>query len=289
MPPKPPEYGSSGPPFEFLSDVGFKYIGEPQSIIIRGFAVGLSNLTFREVFELAVVQSEFFNDSDDSDEEGHYEFSEPFRKEDFKPHYPNYVYKYLSLQDWNKFVSKGSFRLGSLTDFRESEDDAPSADKFEGCSVAFVDVADEKIVVFAISGFDTYIFSTSRDLTEQKYMREKFGPVVLRIKLKPFLKKLSKHFSHSPVVHRVLYRDMKLIHEQVSVFDVSEPPHATIGVGHNFARMTRRVVRNASLYAKPVAFSREREIRIAFSLSEDVPEPFRIVDPELLKHVRRLR
>lgn len=216
-----------------------------------------------------------------------YAFGKVYRDRDFRLFDARYVYKFVTEQTYSKFIVNGSFLLGSLTRYRAFEEQGdPAGDRFEGSSFCSYTVGNRELTVATLSGFDTFIFSVARDLVNAEEMKAKFGPVILQIELKPFVRELAQAIDHeSPDVRLVNYADLKMHRASLPLEAVTGfPPNLT----PKLAQALRRRGRLPAIFGKPKRFETEREVRIAFEMSKDVSETRSVVNQRLLRHVVRL-
>jgi hypothetical protein len=206
---------------------------------------------------------------------------------DFRRYGAKYAYKFVTEETFDRYISKGSFLLSSLNRFRQLEKQGdPAGDRFEGAAFCSYSVGGRQLTVSTISGFDTNIYSLARDLKQSDVMRNRFGSVVLRIRLRPFVDELARSLGAKKAdVRLVQYADLKVHRGRLRVEDVKGfPPDLTAGL----ARALRSQGRLPSIFAKPCRFEDEREVRIAVKMPVDVPHQTVLLRPNLLRHVDRI-
>lgn len=273
--------------FEHLPNAGFKFVGGRRSIVIQDMAVTKSGvwITDFELEQLATASQLYL---DAVEERGIREYVPEciFRRTDFPRYQGDYGFKFMSQETYDQYISKGSFLLSSLQRFRDMEQQGdPAGDRFEGASRCSYQVADRQLTVGSLSGFDSNILSLACDLRNAAEMKRKFGPVVLRVAIEPFAREIARGLgTRSPDIRAVRYADLKMYRDKLSLGDVAGFPL----VGARLARVLRDSARLPSIFAKPRRFSDEREVRIAFAHTADVPYKTIVENKRLLAYLTPL-
>lgn len=220
-------------------------------------------------------------------EAGRYNYAQIFTDSDFRPYRSRYAYKFVTEETYSEFIRAGSFLVSSLARYRALEDQGdPAGDRFEGSSLCCYDVEDHELMVATLSGFDTFIFSAARDLSNAAEMKAKFGPVVLRIELRPFASLKAWTVGRtSPEISLVRYADLKLHRSRLSVAEVADFPPK---LNPTFAKALRSRGRLPALFGKPYRFAAECEVRIGIQMFQDVPAFQSVRNQRLLDFVERI-
>lgn len=287
-----PDVGSLNQPdpreFEFLPRVGFRYIGDGRSIVLAATSISKPGvfLADEDLFKFGRRIQDYFDGTGGFGEHA-YEPHRVFADGDFRTFDEKYVYKFMSEDTYEKYLRKGSILLSSLRRFREFEEQGdPAGDRFEGRSFCAYAVGGRELLAATLSGFDTFIFSSTRDLREAEEMSRKFGSVILRINLIPFARELSRQIGQVHAeIRLVRYSDLKLHRSSLPIRSVAGfPPNLTAAL----ARALRHRGRLPALFGKPRRFASEREVRISFQMPKDVADRRSVTADRLLKYVKRI-
>ena len=118
--------------------------------------------------------------------------SEPVELDDFKELQPEYIYKYISLKSLS-YITRGIFQVGSTGYFQKMQNEK-ARDILE--RIVFISTKTETGIINSSieMGFNHFIFcATTQDNNElSQYHVDSFGPILLKIKAKPFLEKIAK-------------------------------------------------------------------------------------------------
>jgi hypothetical protein len=274
--------------FEFIPNIGYKYIGDGRSVILSSLSITKPDVMFddRTLFDSASAHQAYF-DGIGGLPKSDYEFHRIYTDSDFPRFDTRHIYKFVTEDTYSSFIQNGSFLLSSLKRYRQFEEQGdPAGDRFEGSSFCAYAVGNRELTVSTLSGFDTFIFSATRDLANAEEMKVKFGPVILRIELIPFARGLARAIGHHEAeIRLVSYADLKMHRSSLALAAVAGfPPNIT----PRLAKALRRRGRLPSVFAKPNRFASEREVRIAFVMPQDVPSFISIKKSRLLNHVERL-
>ncbi len=273
--------------FEFIPDVGYRYIGDGRSVIIANSALTKEREVFydTDIFNYAVASQTYLDGIKDIEKQ-HYDFRPVLKAEDFQSFCGRYIFKFMAEEAYSKFAKNGSFLLSSLQRFRDFEEQgSPAGDRFEGSAYCCFTVENRNLLTSTMSGFDMLIFSAAADLSAVEDMRLKFGPVILRIDLAAFAGALGRQIGGIPVVRAVRYADLKMYRADLSLKSVVGFPQT---LKPKLARALRTRARLPSVFAKPQRFEAENEIRIAFLMDRDVPAMKSVNIPHILRQVTRI-
>lgn len=256
--------------YEFLRDVGVRYRTNDKSLIIRMISMTKpgERLSDREVVAFARAADQYMCSIDGSKSvapvDGHFKV---FSNADFRTQFSRYAYKFISKDDYEKYIKKGSFLVSSLERYRQMEKTGNVAgDRFEGTCFGVYASGDRELTVAAISGYDTFIFSATRDLKNSSHMR-KFGDVILRIEIRPFAAALARALKCRPQIELVRYGDYKVHRGKLGkIADHID----SVSLSVRAVKKLTDLVRLPSILAKPQRFECEREVRIILPQRRDV-------------------
>ena len=273
--------------FEFVPHGGFRYIGDGKSILIcsSGTAKGLTDSQLVEYaragqeLEDSYASSGYVNQNASS--------SRVLREKDFRSYESKYIYKFVTVDTYERYILNGEFLLSSLDRFRRLEHNKNSAgDRFEGLSTCSYHVRDSQYVFKTISGYHTFVFSSTRDLQMAMQMQKMFGDVVLRITLSPFRTALTKQLECTKSETKLVrYADYKIFKSRIRQKDLGKYPQTLCPV---LAVTLRNGSRLPTLFAKPERFALEREVRLAFEMPSDVSDTISITLPNSSAYVERI-
>lgn len=203
----------------------------------------------------------------------------PFVQGDFKPYDEVYGYKTIS-KTFLPSITKGIFRLGTITDYRRTEGKIWQ-DPAEGRVLISVATRSRDIFHLITSGLHHYVFCTSSTPSLAK-----FGGVTVKVNLKQFADAVAKSIHALDYsIQKVQYRDAKVfstaLDKEIKLPDNGEE------LGTEYWEDVFTILREnlfyPSLFVKPVFFSDEGEIRIAFRMRKDVRKPLLINDQAAFK------
>lgn len=274
--------------YDWTRATGFRYFADGNSVGIGMNCITKPRVEFTDtqLFNLASV-NERLQDGLDGRPALEHQFTRVLRSNDFRPYRSRYGYKFVTEETYDRFITEGYFRLSSLGRFRDLELQGDIAgDRFEGTAYCCFSVRDRNLVFSLISGFDSHIFSLTRDLRNANEMRERFGPVVLQVKLAPFARRLSELVGQDNVETRLVrYADLKIYRGAMTYGDAES---AAYRYSSRLAKAVRRGAAMPSIFAKPSRFELEREVRIRIATGLDVPDTTDVQDRGLLRFVRRI-
>lgn len=268
--------------FKHIKDSGYQFIGDGRSLLIRGLAI-LGQVTNDDLIGFFSAVHDYI---DDSENDTIYNVARIFHDHSFIEFKQRFCYKFVSKETYELYISNGSFLLSSLQRYRQLEHQgSPAGDRFEGSCCACYSIGSRNLTAQTLSGYDTYIFSTTESLRNREEMSERFGPVILKIEVEPFVKILIRLLGSDFRVGYVEYSDLKIHRSNLSESAVQGfPPYLT----PRLARALRRKAWLPSVFAKPSRFSDEREVRFAFKLGKDVDYMRPVASLRLLQHVERV-
>jgi len=279
--------------FDFIPNFGFRYIGDGRTVIISALSITKAGHSFtdEQLIQYARLVQKLFDSLRELPTDT-YLPTRIFTDLDFRTYDSGYAYKFCTNETYRRYISQDSFLLSSLERYREMEHQGePAGDRFEGSSCCAYTIADRELTVLTLSGFDTHIYSLARNLRNAGLMRKKFGPVVLRVRLRPFAQALAKALARTgggsakAETRLVRYADLKIHRGQLSLRDVEGfLPELTPRV----AKVLRSHGRLPSIFAKPSRFEDEREVRIAIAAAQDVANCTVIKGCGLLEYFERI-
>lgn len=182
--------------------------------------------------------------------------------------------KRISRHVFERFVSKGTFVLGSLLGYRAVENPA-ARDKREGMALLCAEVWSSDAYAFVTSGMNFGIFCASGDDANLGVVAGNFGEIELRIpSLRRFASAVAKDVgAQSFRISRVVYDDLK-------IFRAPRLPDAIGDLGLFGTNVTaeqqlwlHQQALAPSLFLKPTKFAAEAEVRVVFEFDRDLPRP----------------
>ncbi|MGK0448902.1 MAG: hypothetical protein ACJA2M_002703 [Polaribacter sp.] len=210
-----------------------------------------------------------------------------FDLDNFEDANPEFIYKYIS-ESSLKYFQKGSFQVGSTGYFQKMENEK-ARDELEGLS--FISTrTNERIINSTIEmGFNHYIFCATNQENNliSKYHKENFGPVLLKIRAKPFIEKIAKRLgATSYKIQNVIYSNAKLLKTNL---DVNTTPENFSNLSSKesleYGRHLIESVTTPSLFIKSGWFNPENELRIVFTMPYNVSQ----VSPKRFEHLGLLK
>lgn len=277
--------------FTHVRDVGFWYHGDGRSIYLTSLSIA-RDMSDEDLGKFASVMQDFMDGVSKRKQLIHSPSPRVILPSDLRNFAGRYVYKFVRQSDYDLYVSRRSFLVSSLRRYRQMEDQGdPAGDRFEGMAFGMFDTPTNKqVCVHGLSGFDAYVFSATTSPTLDRYMANTFGEVVLRIEVAPFAKAIAKLLGASSFgIRETLYSDFKLFRGKWSRRSLRALERANGTITPALAQKIRESLRTPSIFGKPIRFSREREVRVAFYFERDVPEEFTTVeDSRLLRFVSKM-
>lgn len=197
---------------------------------------------------------------------------------------PTPLFKYISKADYENFISKGYFQLGSSQYYREIEKEE-SRDKLEGFSISILNVNNYKIPItlFRCNNYLIFCGTTTRS---NDYMNKKFGEVEIKISDSfSFASKIAKSIGAKGfTIGKVEYSNSKIYKSNHLITQPFEPQDFI----HNqdVLDLLLSVSLYPSLFVKPKMFENEKETRIIFEMNNDYPTCHRFLDKSLLSEIQ---
>ena len=194
----------------------------------------------------------------------------------------NFV-KYVPRETYENYIKNGSFQLSSLKKYREIER-SESRDEREGFSYLIINSGTRQIIASVLSGFNYLLLCGTDSITDDQFMRKKFGEVRLEIKnISSFADKIMTSIgAKSWDIQKVQYTDFKAFTFDYEIKDLN-------GVGPDLSEELFSVLYSASytpsIFSKPTFFSPENEFRLIFEFDENVKNEININDISLLDDI----
>ncbi len=212
---------------------------------------------------------------------------------DFSDRSTEPLYKYVPDDTWQRYISKGSIRLGTASDYRTTSN-MNIRDQREGASSFHLLSEDLTFNVDMVIGDNCAVFCGTAHIEgpDHTMMLSRFGG--RRIKIDPlpdFVALISRHIKPFRTrVFDVRYTDLK--HFVADDPDIGRYPQI-VGYGDLDAAALQRLNENyfdrfydyaflPSLFSKPLDYKEERERRIVFELEDDISTPAIIINDEAL-------
>lgn len=199
-------------------------------------------------------------------------------------------YKYVSRQIYDDYLSRGSFRLGSIKYYQSVENDKIK-DEYEGFTNLFIDYKNRQIMVSLFSGYNFAIFcgTSNFDSISNKFktMNNKFGDVILKINNIESFANLIKEIigAKSYYCYEVKYSTKKVFSIDYNDTYFNPAMKDKFEITPNLFDLFYNNSFFPSLFIKPEFFNDEKEIRIAFEMPKDVNGTIDIESKELLKYI----
>ncbi len=253
---------------QFIKNVGFKYILNGRSLIVQLISMTKENsaLTNLQIETFIKATSTYFDSVRNKKN-----LKELFGSLDFVNissfQYSKPFYKFIHKETYENFISKGKFQLGSLKYYREIERQE-SRDEKEGFANLIINSGNRQIFTSVISGFDKYILCGTYDIENLDYMSAKYGGYIMKINsVKSFAEKVMKAIgAESWLLNEINYTDYKAYAVDTIISDLG-------GVSPDLSDELFNILYNISdkpcVYAKPVRFEDEKELRLSFTMARD--------------------
>ncbi len=281
-----------------LNNQGFRYYRDNLSILVQ--ASGYSRrFTDAEMADFSSAVNRYLDDVQNVDSP-FLGYRKALTEADFPDLTVQPLYKYVSESTW-KYMSSGSFQLGTAAYFRNTPN-MNIRDRREGASIFHLNYGKDKQLHVAIqSGFNCALFCGTIYLENapHKLMLERFGKQ--RIKIEPlhdFISIIQKHLNVSTVkTYDVVYTDIKNFvsdYEDAKRFEeIVESKNPGVldlkkhsKINQTFFEAFYGYGLWPGLFAKPAAYSDERERRIVFEFEQDLTRPVIVIeDKSLLDYV----
>lgn len=253
---------------QFIKNVGFKYILNGRSLIVQLISMTKedSALTNLQIEAFIKATSTYFDSVRNKKN-----LKELFGSLDFVDipsfQYSKPFYKFIHKETYENFIKKGKFQLGSLKYYREIERQE-SRDEKEGFANLIINSGNRQILTSVISGFDKYILCGTYDIENLDYMSAKYGGYIMKINsVKSFAEKVMMAIgAESWLLNEINYTDYKAYAVDTIISDLG-------GVSPDLSEEMFNILYNISdkpcVYAKPVRFEDEKELRLSFTMARD--------------------
>lgn len=192
--------------------------------------------------------------------------------------------KYISRKDYNEYISRGHFQLGSSKYYRDIEK-TEARDGFEGHSISILQVNNSQIPI-TLFRCDNYLIFCGTHKRSTGYLNEKFGEVEMEISdTHSFATRIAKTIGAIGfTVGKVEYTNSKISkskHINVEPFAPQDFIHR-----EDIIELLLSISIYPSLFVKPKIFEEENELRIIFEMSNDHPTCYRFTDVTLLEEIK---
>ena len=213
---------------------------------------------------------------------GRLDFVNPSQTSYHKP-----FYKFIHKDTYENFIRKGKFQLGSLKYYREIERQE-SRDEKEGFSNLIIKTSNRHILTSVISGFDKYILCGTYDIGNLNYMSSKYGGYIMKINnIKSFAEKIKSAIGAlSWSVNEINYTDYKAYAVESTISDLSG---VSPDISDEFFKILYEISENPSVFAKPLRFKPEKELRLTFNMAKDVKKTLNFDNLGLLSEIELIR
>jgi hypothetical protein len=206
------------------------------------------------------------------------------------------LYKFVSKETWERYLSQGKIQLGSARYYRAIENSLIK-DTLEGFSVLALVCGEDQLLPHLDVGTNFFVFcGTRRASTAKKTMRERFGDVQVEITdTEAFADAIQRRIgATSYYVRDVVYTDVKALSTGNDFSDIADHlrAHCQSALTDDALRLINSRLFETlcefgllpSLFSKRVnPYSVERERRIAFKMPPDSATSFLRFDcPEIL-------
>lgn len=279
---------SNKPQFDWNKGVGFIYSHPAGDLWLKKAIefVECTRLSDQELFDLFAPIQKLSDAWQVNPLNATYKRGRIFSPSDFRKFPASYVYKFQSLDTWEKYTSHGFFLASSLGRFREMEGQGDTAgDRFEGMSYGEYQAGKRTVAYATTSGFETWVYSTTANLKNANEMKARFGAVVLKIRIAPFAAALAKACQSRDLETRyVRYADLKIHRGKISSRYLDE--EVTLNPG--LAKELRKQSRLPSIFGKPSRFAEENEVRVAVRTKGNLAPMLSVTLPEWKKWIDRI-
>jgi hypothetical protein len=204
--------------------------------------------------------------------------------------------KYISEETFERFTRHGSFKIGSVTDYRFIPD-SHARDPLEGyCSLYFKNRGNH-ILISVFGGENLHVFCGTNAIGSE-YMKQKFGPIQLILNdVTGFGNAVAEDLG-------AIDWEIKAVNYRVEKVKRAPSFHAVRIDPKNMERWIRCTKTMHCLYRylsetgppgtvflKPVRYAPERELRFVIRMREDIPAPYwRVINrPDLLNYFRVIK
>ncbi|WP_407187421.1 hypothetical protein [Bradyrhizobium centrosematis] len=269
-----------------------RLVRDTRSVLIGGISAFSTRLTDAQLASYAELMARRSSEA----EQETFQIAPALTLSDFSDRSTEPLYKYVSDDTWQRYISKGSIQLGTASYYRTTPN-MNIRDRREGASTFHLLADDFTFNVDMMIGDNCAVFCGTAQMEgpDHELMRSRFGE--RRIKIDPlpdfiaFISERTKAFRTR--VFDVRYTDLKhFVAEDLEITRYFQ----TVGKGDLDAAALRKLNENyfdifhdyaflPSLFSKPLAYADERERRIVFELTDDISAPININDEALLKFI----
>jgi hypothetical protein len=194
------------------------------------------------------------------------------------------LFKYISRKDYDEFVSKGHFQLGSSKYYRDIEK-SEARDGFEGFSISIIQVNNSQIPI-TLFRCNNYLIFCGTYVRSTGYLNKKFGEVEMEISNTfSFGTKIANSIGALGfTVGKVEYTNSK-ISKSKRIKTTTFSPENFIH-REDIIELLLSVSIYPSLFVKPKMFEEENELRIIFEMPNDYATCHRFSDASLLDEIK---
>jgi hypothetical protein len=265
---------------------GFRYFKDNVSILVKAISRTKKDvsLTDKQLTSYGQALLEFFNSMEglmiNKENDGLI-----LQSEDFPEFRNQSLFKYVPEPVVKNYILKGSFQLGSINYYRQTENQKIQ-DKLEGYSNIVINSNQRQLNITLTSGFNFYIFCGTICSNVNNQMSSKFGQKIIEIpNILAFAKAVQKSIGAIRFyINRVQYADLKIFNINDNSFDVEAATSPDIN--ENVFNRLYNYSFLPSLFVKPSGFSPEKEIRIVFEMPRDTKKIIRISNKGLLHYIK---
>lgn len=195
-------------------------------------------------------------------------------------------YKYISKNTLENYIKKGNFKLGTLNYYQRSENNKIKEEK-EGCTHLIIEYKDKQLQLSLCYGFNFLIFCGSSippSDVRSKYLRENFGPCVLKIhNTNSFKEEIQKCLNaKASFYNKIEYNEMKVLRY------FSEEAYGDISseiIEPKIFSLATKIVGPSTILRKSFDYLNEYELRFAFEMNKDQDYPVMIQNKGLLDYI----
>lgn len=265
---------------QFLRDKGLRFYKSDKSILISSFGVLKDGKEYEDKEKWTKAWADYRNAIDGFEYlpkvSNQRKFQDDFTRES------NFIYKYVSKETYEKFISKGHFQFGTI-EYYQTTENRKIKDSEEGCTTLYIKTNNRELNLSVMSGFNYYIFCGTTNFRQDKLLCDRFGEYLLKININSFAKAVKKAIgAKNYFIENVKYSSAKF-HSITREVDYNE-----IQTGQISSELFD-IIQNESLipsiFGKPVYYEDENEVRLIFEMSKDCKKPMRIKNLGLLDFI----
>jgi len=191
--------------------------------------------------------------------------------------------KYISVKDYEQFIKKGKWQLGSIEQYRKIENDN-KRDELEGLSILNFNINNHLVTVNCTGGFN-YLILCGSNISNSNYHKSKFGAVELKISsLNSFCNAIKKTINAKRFfIQNVQYNSLMFYNDStkyaIKNFEVNKV------ISRELLELISLNILYPSLFVKSEEFRPESEMRIVFEMDKTIKKPRAIHNKMLLDYV----